>query len=139
MDACFNDVKVISYFLWEYTNHDNALGLWSCAEDIACHFEEYGLTMEDFRIIRSLSKTDLNYIAFIRQIAYRIYVYTQNEDHILNWYVAERLIMNGEWCDAIIRVANYYQSEKQTDGFLSGIRSIKVKKFYSNQSQDTWH
>ncbi len=133
MEGIFDDIKVIAYFLWEYTHSDNALGLWTCAEDIACHFEEFDLSMDDFAYIKGLSKYDYNYISLLREIAYRIYVYTGNEDHIFNWFVAERLIENGEWCNAIVKVASFYGSQKQNDDFVSGIRSLKVRKFYSSQ------
>ena len=35
-EEIFNCVKVLSYFLWEYTKHDNTLQLWCCSEDIIC-------------------------------------------------------------------------------------------------------
>ena len=103
----FESKKTIAYFLWEYTNCDNTFCLWQCAENIAQYFKREKLFHPEnvFDIIYSHKNKPL-YINFIRQIAFRIFLYTQNKDEKFNWYAAEKLISNSECLLAILKIAN---------------------------------
>ncbi len=103
----FEATKIAAYFLWEYTNHNNALKLWQCAENIAAYFKnEKLLDMKNVHKIIYLPVDDPAYINFVRNISFRIFVFTQNSDDKFNWFAAEKLILNSEWLLAIITVAN---------------------------------
>ncbi len=124
--------KIAAYFLWEYTGHDNPLIHWYCVEDMACCLESNNiLTINDIDEIKKRGLYDLKYVEFVRKIAYRIYFYTTRDDSLANWFSAERLINNGEWCQAILNIANIYLSEKTSPDFISKLRSDKAKKHYS--------
>ncbi len=132
----FDNTKVISYFLWEYTNHDNALNLWYCAEDLACYFERLGIfNTEAIAIIKAKGRYDLSYINFIRHIAFRVFFYTANPDSLLNWFTAERLLNNAEWCEAITNVADIYNKSKSETDFKNAIRSSSIKTYYNGFSK----
>ena len=109
------DIEVASYFLWEYSKCNDALSMWYCAEDIARYFK-----MNDIFSIEVLSKIikkgiyNLDYINFVRNVAFRIYVFTNNSDDIFNWMIAEKLINNMEWCASITRAAYMYKSKFDT-------------------------
>ena len=102
----FESTKLAAYFLWEYTNCDNALSSWQCAENIAQYFKNENLFCSEsiFSVIR-LPKNNFSYINFIRQIAFRIFIYTKNNDDKANWYAAEKLIFNREFLLAVLNVA----------------------------------
>lgn len=128
----FECTKLSAYFLWEATNCENALTLWYCAEDIACYFERNDITdSASINIFKNRSKYDIAYINFVRNIAYRLFVYTNNTDAMSNWFAAERLLDNLEWCQATISISARYLSEKSSQDFVNGIRSTNVKSYYS--------
>lgn len=127
----FDQTKVSAYFLWEYTKHENALGLWYCAEDMACYLERMGITgVSRIEEIKRLGVYDIEYVAFVRHLAFRIYVYTCKEDKLTNWFAAEKLIKNGEWCDSITKMAMFYATQKDNAELMSGIRSEGVRSYY---------
>ena len=130
-EQIMDKTKQAAYFLWEYTQHDNPLNHWYCAEDIACFFEEYEIfdraAMDAF--VQG-GKHDDTYIDFMRHIAFRIYIYTNQENPRTNWYAAERCAGNGEWCDAIVEMARLYRQEKNSADFVVSLRSDKVRRFY---------
>lgn len=129
----FEQTKVTAYFLWEYTKHGNALNLWYCAEDMACYLERMGLSgIEKIKSIKLLGKYDMEYVAFIRHLAFRIYVYTQEEDSLTNWFAAEKLIDNEEWSHSITRMASIYANQKNNAEMMSGIRSEDVRLYYDS-------
>lgn len=102
----FESTKLVAYFLWEYTNCDNALSLWQCSENIAQYFKsENFFRAQDVSDIINSPKESSSYINFIRQIAFRIFIYTQNNDDKANWFSAEKLIFNCECLLAILNVA----------------------------------
>ena len=110
---------------------DDALSHWYCAEDTACYFQENGVISPDDvnRILRSGMRSE-KYIAFVRHIAFRIYIYNSRDDELANWYMAERLLFNGEWVSAITRLASIYDAEKGSSELVNMIRSSKVKNYY---------
>ncbi|MDR1560115.1 MAG: hypothetical protein LBS84_10555 [Clostridiales bacterium] len=130
-EMLFDNTKLAAYFLWENTLADNTLQLWYCSEDVACFLEQSDiLTMDQLDFITGLDVCDIGYIQFVRHIAYRIYIYTGNDDALFNWFTAERLLGNGEWKQALICMASFYNTRKSVAGGLSGIHSGKVKNFY---------
>jgi len=135
-ETLFKNTKLAAYFLWEYTRLDNTLQLWYCAEDIACFLEQSDiLSGEQLESILALNVYDLGYIQFVRHIAYRIYIYTGNDDALFNWYTAERLLGNGEWRQAVAYMASTYGIQKTVAGGLSCIHSGHVKNFYEINCQ----
>lgn len=129
----FDKTKVAAYFLWEYTHYANSLNLWNCAEDIACYFERVQFeSVDDIREVIKKGYKNEGYIDFVRNIAYRIYIYTGISNAHYNWIAAEKLLVNGEWCGAMIYMANEFRSYKSggpaTD--VSGIRSPQVRDYY---------
>ena len=135
-ETLLDNTKLAAYFLWEYTHGDNTLELWYCAEDIACFLEQSDiLTNELLEKIMALDVTDPGYIQFMRHIAYRIYIYTGNDDALFNWFAAERLLRNREWRQALAYMASVYNAQKTVAGGLSCIHSGHVKNFYENNSQ----
>ncbi len=130
-EKLFASINVASYFLWEYSQSDNALGLWCCAEDIANMFQKKGITnLERLNAILILGKKNEEYIQFLRDISYKIYSYTKNIDHIKNWFLAEALINNSEWINAILTAAEIYNNIKGEDEVIKSIRSESVRNFY---------
>jgi hypothetical protein len=91
------------------------------------------LTPEKITELLTLGKYDLKYIQFVRHIAYRIYLYTNRDDKLANWYCAESLLENGEWRSAICIMASIYSQEKFTANGLSELRSGHVKNYYDSQ------
>ena len=128
-DALFENTKLASYFLWEYTQGENALGLWVCAEDIAYYLEVAGIfTPRQIGEIKERGVYSAEYIVFVRHIAFRIYIYTGRSEADANWFAAERLLANGEWCLAITQIAKIFSENNKNFELLTGIRSEKVKQ-----------
>lgn len=102
----FESTKLVAYFLWEYTNCSNALFLWNCAEDIIKYFKsEAVFDSQDIQKIICLPPVSSDYINFMRNIAFRIFIYTNNYDDKFNWFVAEKLIFNSECLSAILKIS----------------------------------
>ncbi len=124
-------VNKAAYFIWEATGYKNTLEIWYCSEDIACFLERNNiLNRQDFEKIIKLNGTDNEYIGLIRNISFRIYIYTNNKDTQNNWFVAEKLSKNYEWVDAITAVADFYKNTKISADLTQNIRSDTVKKYY---------
>ena len=132
-DRLYFDTKVVSYFLWEYTKFQNALDLWYCAEDMGFFLEkENMLTISDLQRVLQLDKTDMRYIRFVRHIAYRVHIFTNNSDALSNWFVAERLLSNGEWTEALIGVALTYSRIRMGEiDIKDAIRTERIKKHFN--------
>jgi len=130
-DDLFENTKVAAYFLWEYTECPGALGLWYCAEDLAAYFERknYHLPADVYSILRE-NVYDIRRVAFVRHIAYRIHVYTNNPNKLDNWFAAERLLNNGEWISSVCAIARVYHENKEDFSKLTGVRSEYVKQRY---------
>jgi len=130
-EQLFDSTKIASYFLWEYTQAENALALWVCAEDTANYLEASGI-YDQAQISAIIEKGifSYEYIEFIRHIAFRIFVYTGHDSAEGNWFVAEKLIRNHEWCAAVVRIANIFGENKTNFESLPGVRSEQVKQNY---------
>ena len=135
-EPLLDNTKLAAYFLWEYTCVDNTLQLWYCAEDIACFLEQSDiLCVKRLESILALDVYDPGYIQFVRHIAFRVYIYSANDDALFNWFTAERLLRNVEWQRAVIYMASAYNTQKTVAGGLSCIHSGHVKNFYETNSQ----
>lgn len=133
-EKLYESIKVAAYFLWEFLQHDNALSILYCSEDIAHIFQVNGITShERLNELVSLEKDNYIYINFVRTIAYRIYFYTGNEDDFENWFVTEKLLCHFEWADAVITVSNIYDNIKNDKELIKGIRLDPVRAFYKNK------
>ena len=134
-DDLLRSTRIVSYFLWEHTGSDRALGLWYCAEDLACYFEQMGiLDVEKVDEFRKLGVNDPSYVHFMRHIAFRIYLYTGCDDADTNWYTAERLVKINEWATALVETARIYRNGKADRDFIAGFRSENVRAFYDEQT-----
>ena len=127
----FDSTRVASYFLWENAGGDDALGLWYAAEDIACFFEQANIL--EAKNVDSIIEHGLQsegYIWFLRNIAYRLYLYTGNDDHLSNWFTMEKLIRTPPWVESVTRMAAILSAK---DGNVNEhIRSDHVRSFYGN-------
>lgn len=120
--------KNAAYLLWEATGYKNALDLWYCAEDIAFYFEENDIiSMAALEQVLLKGSKDKEYISFIKQISYRIYESTKNNDHILNWFLVEGLLSNYEWCSSIVNMAYIFRSLRESKK-KSSIRTEWIKR-----------
>lgn len=127
----FENTKIAAYFLWEYTQHDNALELWYCAEDLGCFMERNAYLHPDIiQDIKMRGVYNYSYVLFVRNIAYRIFLYTGQINSVNNWYLAEELLKNDEWCSALTRIAQIYRREKDNSNLVDDIRSDQVKNYY---------
>lgn len=137
----YEATKVASYFLWEYTKCQNALSLWYCAEEIAFFLESRNIIYkEQIKRYTMLPKDDYEYIAFMRHIAYRIFIFTNNPDANHNWYVAEKLAQNGEWLDEICTTARVYSLLRKGEypETKDCIRTKRIKNdFQKKQNKQT--
>jgi hypothetical protein len=98
--------KLAAFYIFQYSGYENTLALWYCAEDIASFFERCQMySDEDVQIVLRLNRNEREYRAFVRHIAYRLHLYLGIIDDLFNWQLAERLLENGEWRDAIIFLA----------------------------------
>lgn len=122
-----------AYLLWDSTNHGNALDNWYCAEDIASFFERLNLISHTLlEELLTLDKKDEEYINFVRNIAFRIYIYTNDNDKIKNWFIAESLLKNAEWTNAVLGMANYYRNNKVNPDLKKDIKSDLIRNYYNS-------
>ncbi|MDR1539663.1 MAG: hypothetical protein LBU32_17020 [Clostridiales bacterium] len=133
--SLFENTKLAAYFLWEKTKVDNTLNLWNCAEDIACYLEQSDILAPDQILdILTIGKYDARYIQFVRHVAFRIHLYTGQQDAPTNWYDAEALLENGEWRSAVAAMALIYNQQKHQVNGLIEVHSGQIKSFYDSQS-----
>jgi len=131
-DELFECTKMAAYFLWEHTGCDNALSLWYCAEDIACYLEQNSIfSYENVNDIIELGYENAAYIYFVRHIAFRIYIYTNCDDALTNWFAAERLLDIDEWIKSITTMAVIYRKEQANHTVMDEVRSENVRTFYN--------
>jgi len=131
-DLLFHNTKIAAYFLWEATGCENALGLWTCAEDIGSGLEDRDILSPE--IINAIADKGLyssEYIGLIRHIAYKIYVYTGQSDRESNWFIAEALARSYEWRASVTQIARIYRDNKSNFMALSGVRSDQVRQNYA--------
>jgi hypothetical protein len=127
-----NDTKIAAYFLWEETNYDHPLSLWYCAEDIACFFSRGGILHDKIVLdICAKSVYDDAYIEFVRNVAFRIFIYTNETDADFNWFAAEKLLRNSEWRAAIVNMALAYGTKR--DDYIETIRSAQIRDYYLSE------
>lgn len=125
------NTKTAAYYLWNATRYDSPLNHWLCAEDIACEFETMGVTsVDNVKAIISKGVYDLGYVEFVRKVAYMLYIYANNDDDLANWYLAERLISNGEWITAVTNIASIYRENKGDSELVPSLRSEAVQQHY---------
>lgn len=131
----FENTRRLAYFLWEYTNCENALSLWYCSEDLTSYFEINSITsMESLQDLLDKGKKDPAYIAFIRNIAFRLYLYTGQINQKHNWYLAESLASNIEWCRMLVESAAIYSNIINENDILKSIRSDTVRNYYKEEN-----
>lgn len=136
-EKLFESINITAYFLWEYTHNGNALALWCCAEDIANFFQRTGITeVEKLNTILEKGKYNSEYVMFVRNIAYRIYLYTGHNNPKENWFIAESLITNNEWSTNIVNAAYVYNNLKDNKSIIKSIRSEMVRNFYKDNIQN---
>ena len=93
MNDWYNHTRLAAYYIWEQTGCEQALDLWCCAEDIALYFEQSNiLTPAAVQSMQAQGTHSGAYMHFVRNIAYRLYIYTGNPHDLANWYLAERLV-----------------------------------------------
>ena len=125
--------KLAAFYLFQYSGYENTLALWYCAEDIASFFERCRMyTEESVQVILQLHRSEREYRAFIRHISYRLHLYMGIIDDIYNWQLAERLLDNREWRDAIVFLAAglHEMREGHAPGDVYQVQSPAVKEYY---------
>jgi hypothetical protein len=129
MNELFDHTKLAAYYLWEYTGSENALNLWYCAEDIACFLDQSNVLESGLAdgILKQGVYSEM-YIWFVRHIAFRLYIYTNNPDDKHNWYTAEHLLNDAAWVENITMMANILREGR--GGMALGIRSDEVRAYY---------
>lgn len=129
----FECTKIAAYYLWEYSGCDKALNLWYAAEDIACFFEQANILdsgMVDS--IRGLGLGSEGYIWFVRNVSYRLYVYTGNGHELTNWYLVEQLINTPAWVENVSAMAAMLRSNHEN--IIKQLRLDAVRYFYEKQT-----
>lgn len=129
----FECTKVAAYYLWENTGCDNALNLWHCAEDIASFFVYANIT-EDKMItsIQGLGIGSEAYAWFVRNVAYRLHLYTCNSDELSNWFLAEELLATVEWVQNLTAMATMLRIADKSA--IRQLRSDTIRNLYGSQT-----
>ena len=136
MENLFDATNKAAYHIWEASKNENALNIWYCAEDLASWFEKNGiLSRQDVQNIRSQGNDSYEYTNLIRNIAFRVYIYTTNNNQLDNWFTAEVLVNGWTWVDSITDMAKYYSESKESDDFIKSLKSDTVKDYYYPFSQ----
>ena len=129
----FESTKIAAYYLWEHTGYENALDLWYAAEDIACFFEQANiLDTEMIDGIMGLGTASGGYIWFVRNIAYRLHLYTQIPDEFSNWFLAERLLAIPPWIENLTDMAIILRTD--ANNTMGQLRSDIVRSVYVKQT-----
>ena len=125
----FECTRVVAYYLWEHTGCDNAFEMWCAAEDIACFFEQANiLEQEMISSIKGLGAASEGYVWFMRHVSFRLYVYTNNPDHLTNWYLVEQLINIPELVQNLTEMATILRSNAKDA--MGQLRSDTVRQYY---------
>ena len=102
-----NNQKLVAYFLWEYTKHENSISLWHCARSIARYFRDRNIfDNSSLEKIILLPKNNDNYVKFMQNVSYRIFLFDKNPDKKLNWFAAEKIVFNAESRFAILKLSH---------------------------------
>lgn len=135
-EKLYDSIRITAYFLWEYTKNENALGLWCCAEDLACFFQKSNIvTNKDLQSILNLGKYSSMYIDFVRNISYRVFLYTRCTDTVHNWLLTERLLDNCEWKNSIVLAAMIYNNINCDLNLIRCIRNENIRNYYKDLIQ----
>ncbi len=103
----FGATKLIAYFLWEYTGNENTIMMWRCAESIYHFIKNQDFhTHDEIKNIIYLPRQSAEYKNFVRNIAYRIFLFTRNNDAKANWFCAEKIIFNTECLSAMTKISS---------------------------------
>jgi len=125
--------KLAAFHIWQHTGCEDTLSLWYLAEDIAGYLEHHGLLGETALAQKaSLPADSAEYIDFIRQIAYRLYIYIGINDETYNWHITERLLSNAEWCHAVLMIAAALHALRDMPAHMSGYQpySPAIRELY---------
>ena len=68
----------------------------------------------------------------VRNIAYRMYLYTDNPDELTNWFLSERLLDSNVWVQNITAMAAILSTDAGST--VSHMRSDMIRSFYSTQT-----
>lgn len=129
----FGRTQLAAYSLWEYSACENALSMWCAAEDIACFFEQANVFgLDRVEEIRELGFENEVYIWFVRNIAFRLYIYTGNDHELTNWFLAEELIRDQGWVANLSAMA--YMLHTDATEAMGQLRSETIRNFYRNQT-----
>ena len=130
MGDWFECTKISAYYLWEQTQCDNALLLWYAAEDIACFFEQANILDPNIvEGIRKLGPGSEGYVWFVRNIAFRLFLYTDNNNDLDNWFLVERLLGNSAWVQNLTAMASMLHADSSST--IKQVRSDMIRSFYS--------
>ena len=123
----YGNTQIAAYYIWEHSGNENALDLWYAAGDIASYFEQANIleavTVEG---IKDLGLHSDGYIWFVRNLAFRLHIFTGNEHKLTNWFLAEKLLDTREWIDSITNMASILRAGTG----LNQLRSEKLRQFY---------
>lgn len=132
-EKLYDSIRITAYFLWEYTQNENALGLWCCAEDLACFFQKSNIvTDEDLQSILNLGRYSSTYVTFVRNISYRIFLYTHCKDTMRNWLLTEKLLENYEWKNSVVTAAMVYNNIRCDLNLIKCIRCESIRNYYKD-------
>ncbi|MCL2399417.1 MAG: hypothetical protein FWC91_06715 [Defluviitaleaceae bacterium] len=129
----FECTKIVAYYLWENTKCDNALSLWHCAEDIASFFVHANITeAKMINSIQGLGVGSEGYAWFVRNIAYRLHLYTHNTDELNNWFLAEELLASVDWVQSLTAMASMLRAADESA--IRQVRSDTIRNLYGSQT-----
>jgi len=129
----FDCAQMVAYYLWEQSGCENALDLWYAAEDIACFFEQANIL--DCQMADSIKKLGIyseGYVWFVRNISYRLHIYSGNENELTNWFLVERLLSTAAWLENITAMAKMLRTD--SGEIAEQVRSDIVRNFYGKQT-----
>ena len=127
----FERTKVVAYYLWECSDADDALSLWYAAEDIASFFEQSNIL--DVRMvdgIKQMGHGSEGYVWFVRHIAYRMYIHTNNPNDLDNWFLSERVLEISDWIENVIAMAEMLS--RDSENAAQHVRSDSIRSFYES-------
>ena len=131
----FERTKLAAYYLWEHTEKygisvsGNTLDLWYAVEDIAAFLEHANILSRDMVDgIVLLGPGSEGYIWFVRNLAYRLHIYTTNPNTLDNWFMVEQLLASKEWVENITAMATMINQD--SENVAKQVRSDMVRSFY---------
>ena len=125
----FECAKLAAYYLWEHSGCENALNLWHAAEDIASFFEQANIL--DAGMVASIKKLGIGsegYTWFVRNLAFRLHIYTKNPNELDNWYLAEGVLNSPVLIQNLTTMATLLKTNH--DSTVKHLRSDLVRSYY---------